>query len=377
LVHIQNQLIPANAKCERSHENSQDKRDIMLYVKCFLISVLIIFSSSAFSRQAVKELVLYNWEAYMSEQILEAFYQETGYKVKQVYYDSDQLKDELIYTTGGKGIDLVVGTGNRFVQYIQKGELLAKIPNKHFPNIKHIDPVWLDKYPELEHFAPPMLWGTLGIIYRKDLVGYNITSWMDLFQPKESLQKKVVMLDDVREAMGSALLALGYSFNSSKPEHILAAGKLLKAQSPYLKSYSYVGITKDSKMLDDSVHMTLGYNGDAIVLKGFNKNIEYLVPKEGTAIWSDHIAVLEVSENKEMAFKFINFINDPKRAALLAEELGMASPNKSAEEHMSQTHLLNPLIYPPKELLEKSESYYLLPLKVVRMYNTTFNDAKQ
>ena len=349
----------------------------MGFAKCLLISLFTIYSSFAFSQEKVKELVLYNWEAYFSEQIIDAFYQETGYKVKQVYYNSDELKDELIYTTGGKGIDLVIGTGFRFVQYVQRGKLLAKIPKEQFPNVKHIDPIWLEKYPELKHFAPPMTWGTLGIIYRKDLVDHPVTSWMDLLQPKASLLNKIVMLDDVRDVMGSALLALGYSFNSSSAKHIIAASKLIKGQKPYLQSYSYVGIAENSKMLDGSVFMTIGYNGDAMVLKEFNQNIEYVVPAEGTVLWTDHIAVLAASENKEMAFKFINFINQPQHAAVLSEELGMASPNKSAEQFMSQAHLSNPLIYPPKELLDNSESYQQLPAKVIRMYNTAFNDAKQ
>jgi len=338
---------------------------------------MALFSSLSYSQETAKELVLYNWEEYMPEQIIEAFYQETGYKVRQVYYDSDELKDELVYNTGGKGMDLVIGSGYGFVQYMDKGGLLAEIPSEQFPNAKHIEPLWLEKNPKIKNYAPPMVWGTVGIIYRSDLVDHDVTSWMDLLQPKESLRNKIAMVDDVRDAMGTALLALGYSLNSAILKQILAASKLLKSQKPFVKSYLYVGIAEDSEMLTGSVHMTLGYNGDAMMLKEFNNDIEYVVPKEGTALWSDHIAVLEASENKEMAFKFINFINDPKRAALIAEEFGSASTNKSAEQFISQTHLQNPLIYPPKELIEKSEFYEILTSRVARMYNTAYQNAKQ
>ena len=359
------------------HLSLPNSRTIMSYIKCLLVSSLALVSSIAFSQPHAKELVLYNWEEYMPEQVLEEFYQETGYKVRQIYYDSDELKDELIYTTGGEGIDLVIGSGYGFVQYMDRGGLLAKIPTETFPNVQHIDSLWLDKSPKIKGFAPPMTWGTIGIVYRKDLVDHQITSWMDLLQPKESLLNKVVMVDDVRDAMGSALLALGYSLNSTKPKQILEAGKLLKRQRAYVKSYLYVGVAEDSEVVTGSVHMTLGYNGDALILKEIHPNIEYVVPKEGTALWSDHIAVLEVSKNKEMAFKFINFINQPERAAMLAEELNSASPNKSAEQFMSQAHLSNPLIYPPKALIEKSEFYEILPARVTSMYNTTYNNAKQ
>ena len=354
------------------------KHHIGKIMKFFYSAALSFFiTSMTFAQQAEKELVLYNWEAFMPEQILDEFYQETGYKIRQVYYDSDELKDELIYTTNGQGMDLVIGSGYGFIQYMDKGGILAKVPIDQLPNIKHIDPIWLNKHPKIKDFALPIIWGTNGIIYRKDLVDHDVSSWMDLLQPKASLHNKIVMLDDVRDLMGAALLALGYSINSSNPKHILAAGKLLKSQKPYVKSYLYVGIAVDSELLTGNVHMTYGYNGDAIILKEFNQNIEYVIPKEGTVLWSDHIAVLEVSKNKDMAFRFINFINEPKRAAFLAEEFGSASTNKSAEQFMSQAHLSNPLIYPPKELVEKSEFYEILSGRVTSMYNTAYNNAKQ
>ncbi|MGS2720027.1 ABC transporter substrate-binding protein [Paraglaciecola aestuariivivens] len=347
-------------------------------MKHFYLAILVIslfFSFFTFAQEASnseKELVLYNWEEYMPEAVLEEFFEETGYRVRQVYYETDDLKDELIYATQGRGMDLIVGSRYSFNKYADYGKLLADIPPEQFPNMKHIDPRWLKDSPKIRSNSVPFLWGTLGIMYRKDLVTKPVTSWAALLLPDESLKDKIIMVNDVRDSMAAALIYQGHSLNTESAKEISAAGKLLKSQRPYVKAYRYVNLGENSELITGSVHMSLGYNGDALVLKQSLDSIDYVVPKEGTQLWADFIGVFENSKNKEAAFKFINFINDPKRAAFLAEALETASCNASAEQFMSAEHLNNPLIYPPKEVIEKSEFLQPLSARATSMYNTIF-----
>ena len=345
-------------------------------MKHIQIVIFILFTSLNFATFAQtssgKELVLYNWEDYMPDSVLEEFFQETGYRVTQVYYETDELKDELIYATQGKGMDLIIGSRFSFNKYADKGNLLAEIPADKFPNKKHIGPRWLAESPKISSLASPMLWGTLGIIYRKDLVKTPVTSWMSILQPDEALKSKIIMVNDARDSMAAALLALNYSLNSSSPKEITEAGRLLKAQRPYVRAYRYISLGESSELITGSIHMTLGYNGDAMVLQEQLDTIEFYSPKEGTELWADFIGVFESSDKKEAAFKFIDFINDPKRAAFISEELGTASSNLAAEEFMSEEHLNNPIIYPPKEVLEKSEFLKPLSSRATSMYNTIF-----
>lgn len=319
-----------------------------------------------------KKLVLYNWEEYMPESVLAAFYKESGYKVEQIYYETDELKDELVYSTKGKGIDLIIGSRLSFNQYIQASGILAKIPDDKFPNKSHIDPLWIQNSGKVTEYSAPFLWGTLGIIYRKDLVTSPVTSWKALFEPEDSLKSKIIMLNDARDSMSAALLMLNYSINTTSPKEITEASKVLRKQRPYVRAYRYISLDEHSELIDGSIHMTLGYNGDAMILKESSDSIAYAVPSEGTQLWADFIGVMEASTNKEAAFAFINFINQPERAAFISEELGSASTNKSAEKFMSDEHTQNSLIYPPREILEKSEFLHTLPPRAQSMYNTTF-----
>ena len=163
---------------------------LIKHILLISIATWLLFSPAQANE---KTLVLYNWENYMPQTIKDAFYEETGYSITEVYYDSDELKDELIFNNGGAGLDLIIGSGYGFISYVRKGNLLAQIPANAIPNKQHIGVNWLEQSPELQKFTTPLVWGTVGIIYRKDKI-QNVDSWMDLYQPDPSLHKKIVMV---------------------------------------------------------------------------------------------------------------------------------------------------------------------------------------
>ena len=362
-------LIHALSKPPLNLSSSSIRRIACLVLIISLSCTLYAFDVRA---EAGKKIVLYNWEDYMPQFALDEFEAETGTKVELVFYETDELKDELIYTTRGKGLDLIIGTGFSFAKYIRRGDILQSFDSNKLSNYEHIDQMWYDKQTDLKDYSIPLWWGTLGIIYRKDLVKEPVTDWMSLFRPEKSLQSRIIMVNDIRDSMSAALLALGYSINSTSPREISAAGALMLEQRPFVRAYRYINVSEESELLDGSVHMTLGYNGDAVILKSFNDNIEFLVPDNGTQLWADHIAVLQTSKNKKAAYAFIDFINQPERAARIAEAIGYASANKGALAHMQPEHKNNPDIYPSKQRLEKSEFTQELTPRLTSIYNTVF-----
>ncbi|MFT6909258.1 MAG: spermidine/putrescine transport system substrate-binding protein [Oleiphilaceae bacterium] len=94
--------------------------------------------------------------------------------------------------------------------------------------------------------------------------------------------------------------------------------------------------------------------------------IDFVVPKEGTNIGVDYIAVLEASAQKPAAYAFISYINRPDIAPKLAEELYYASPNAAATTKLLSTDFLaDSTIYPPAEVLDKSEVIKTLSSKAM------------
>ena len=67
---------------------------------------------------------------------------------------------------------------------------------------------------------------------------------------------------------------------------------------------------------------------------------------------------------------FINFLNEPKNAAQLAQFVYYATPNRAAEKHLPKEFLTDAVIYPDPALIEKAEFYRELSPRTQKKYNT-------
>ncbi len=315
-----------------------------------------------------RTLVLLNWSEYLDPELVAKFEQEYNAKLKEVYFESDDLRDDMLLDNDGRGYDLVMASGPAIDAY-QRRNWLAPLDLEQIPNFKHIDQHWVKAFPAAHSYAVPFFWGTTGIAYRSDLVSAPLTSWMDILQPDESLRGKIAMVESSRDLMTVALKALGYSANTADAGEIKAATKLLLAQKPYVKSYNYLALSEESALVSGDVVAALLFSGDALMVQEHNENIEYVLPKEGGNIWVDYLVVLQSSMNKDLAYAFINFINEPENAAQMAEYVYYATPNKAAEKLLPAEFLEDPVIYPAKEALSNSEFHNPLPPRATKKRN--------
>ena len=190
----------------------------------FFLLVTAVFAQTAES----KELVFLNWPNYMDPEIIAEFERRTGITVKQSYFDSDTARDELLLDTEGKGFDVALINGAS-IRVLAKRGWLERLDESSIPNLKHIDPRWRTKFESAEDFGVPYFWGTIGIVYRQDLVPFAVSSWMDLLHPVEELHGKISMIGDSADMIGAALKALGYSLNSTNEDEMKEAEALLEA----------------------------------------------------------------------------------------------------------------------------------------------------
>lgn len=358
---------------------------MMFNDKSRLIGLFCLWSISLFSpaislaienSKPQKELVLLNWPEYVDPDIISKFEKKYNVIVKSIFFESDDYRDNYILETKGKGIDIIVINGARIRTYVNQN-WIAPLTEKQVPNLKFIDKKLLTIFESSEGHVIPYFWGTTGIAYRKDLVKGKVTSWKDLFQPQEAQRGKIAMIGAHRDLIGLALKSLGYSINSTSFKELNEAKALLLKQKPYVKAYDYITMGKDSSMVKGDIHMSMGYSGDILSLRQHNKNIVYVVPEEGTALWVDFMVVSKASTNKDIAYKFLNFINEPTHAAQQAKYTNYATPNLAAKKLIPQKVLSDELIYPPESVLIKSETYRRLPPRVTRFENEIFSRVTQ
>jgi spermidine/putrescine transport system substrate-binding protein len=334
-----------------------------------LLFNLMMTSTTATASE--QELVYLSWSEYIDPELVKNFEKKFNCVVREFYYETDEMKDELLIEKDGSGYDVVLSSGLSILSYIKRNWVTPFNP-EDIPNLRHIDPKWTNREPKLSGYAVPYLWGTLGIAYRRDLIPAEITSWRQLFQPAEYLKNRIVMLKDSRETVGLALKSLGHPLNSTNIEHYNEAEQLLLSQKPYVKTYSYISFNEDSFMMTGEVHMAMTYNGDALWLQEHHPQISYSVPQEGTLLWMDYLVVMQNSKNKKLAFDFINYIHEPQNSARNSESLYFANPNKAAEKLLPKEILENPSIYPEPSVMDRSEFVQELPTKIVKKRNEIF-----
>jgi spermidine/putrescine transport system substrate-binding protein len=294
-------------------------------------------------------LVISNWDAYTPEGLVEAFEAETGVEVEFVNHTTNEDIIGKIQAANGTGFDVVFMSGP-FVQTLVNNGWAAELDHAQIPNLEHLYPEATQlAYDPGNRYSVPYAWGTTGLCYRTDLVDERIDSWRDLLEPAPPLRGKVTMLGTDRWLLQPALLSLGYSINTQDPAQIEEAKQLTIDAKEHLLAF------------DDTTFYSLLDSGDASMVHAWdgwcnyatNENVEFVVPREGSDVWTDVMVVLESSENKEAAHAFLNFVLEPANHVGVAELVLYKVPNRTAME------MLDPALveaYPnlgitPEELL--------------------------
>jgi spermidine/putrescine transport system substrate-binding protein len=318
-----------------------------------------------------EELVFLTWADYLDPEVVAEFEQETGVKIKFAYFESDDARDEILSNSDGRGYDMALVNGLTLQSYAKRN-WLALPAQQSIPNLAHLEPRWRTAFPAAERYGVPYFWGTLGIAYRQDLVPEGFDSWKDFFQPAEKLRGKITMLKSSRDILGMALKSLGHSANTNDRKAVREAGRLLEAQRPFVRTYEYVSLNEESALVTGEVWASLAYSGDALMVQEHHDEIVYVVPEEGSNLWVDYLTVLQASPRKDLAAKFIDFLNRPQIAARNAEFVYYATPNTAARQHVSDEYVEDPVIHPTADVIARSEVYRELAPRTQKTVNSVF-----
>lgn len=345
-------------------------------VHCLLLLLLAWTPVSTAAETAQESsLVLFNWDAYIDPALLERYHRETGTRVMVQAYDTDESKDhELAATDRGEGFDLIIGSGVSLRSLAESG-WLAELPEADMPQLKNLHARWRDAYQSVRAYAVPYFWGTMGIAYRSDRV-QPPRGWQDFFEPAPGLQGSLMLIDDSKDAFGAALKMLGYSMISDDPDQLRAALKVLQAVRPHLRDIGYFGYGPDSVLATGEVLMAMAYSGDVLTLQENVPTVKYFVPPEGTNLWVDYIAVFASSPKRDAAFRLIDFLNQPDVAAQNARFVHYATPNAAAEKLLEPEFLADPILYPPAEVLDRSETYEEMSTLATRQRTRLFSQIR-
>ncbi len=109
---------------------------------------------------------------------------------------------------------------------------------------------------------------------------------------------------------------------------------------------------------------------------GNGLKIEYRIPKEGTQVWFDLMAIPADAPNPEQAHAFINYILKPEVAASISNEVGYANPNAAATLLVNEALRNNPGAYPPQEVQARIYTLEPLPMAAARVHTRSWTRIK-
>lgn len=297
-----------------------------------------------------REMNLYIWSAYITKEIVAGFEAKTGIKVHYDTYDSNEALLEKMMS-GVADYDVIVPS-DYMVRVMTKQNLLESLDHSKIPNLKNLTARFQNpSYDPNNAHSIPYVWGTSGIGYNKTKVTDPVDSWSILWNPK--YKDRILMLEDEREVFGVALKWKGYSLNSTVPAQLDEAKGLLMQQKPLVKTYTSSNF--DEILLSGDVWLAHGWSGQLAKAADQNKDLAYVVPKEGGTIWVDNMAMSASAKHKAEAYEFINYCLDPKIGADIVNYNGYASPNQAARPFIKPEYLNDAARYPSEATLAKCE----------------------
>ncbi|OLF53865.1 polyamine ABC transporter substrate-binding protein [Pseudomonas chlororaphis] len=327
------------------------------------LALTVLCSAAA---QAGSSVSVYNWTDYIGETTLADFQAKTGTKVVYDVFDSNEtLEGKLL--AGRTGYDVVVPSNHFLARQVKAGAFL-KLDRAQLPNWQNLDPkllTLLERNDPGNQYSVPYLWGTNGIGYNVDKVKQvlgvdHIDSWAIFFEPenlKKLSQCGVSMMDSPDEVFPAVLNYLGLDPNSENPEDYKKAEATLLAIRPYITYFHSSKYVSD--LANGNICLAFGYSGD--VFQAANRareakngvKIAYSIPKEGSNLWFDLLAIPADASNAKEAHAFINYLLDPQVIAKVSAYVGYANPNPASQQYMDPELVNNPEVYPPQAVLDK------------------------
>lgn len=315
-----------------------------------------------------KTLQVYNWFDYITPKALEDFKAQNP-NVKLVYdiFDTNEALEAKLLT-GNSGYDVVVPSNVFLAKQIEAG-VFQPLDRSRLPNWNHLDPKLmklLEANDPGNTFAVPYMYGTILIGFNPDKIkaalgaDAPVDSW-DLIFKEENISKLkqcgVALLDSPSEILPLALQHLGLDPNSNNPKDYEKAEALLMKIRPYITYFHSSKYMAD--IANGDICVAVGYSGSFSQAANRAKeakngvNIAYSIPKEGSNLWFDLLAIPADASNPKAAHAFINYLLDPEVIAKVSASVGYANANPAARAFMDPELVNNPEVYPSQAVLDK------------------------
>jgi len=329
----------------------------------FVITLYLIFSKQKTHEDAVVNI--YDWYGMIPADVLQEFEKETGIHIRYDVYDNNEVLEAKLLASNS-GYDVVFPSATPYVSRQIKVGIYQPLNKALLPELKGLNKFITAHMNTIDPgmvYAIPYYWGTLGIAFDKDKVkallpDVDPESYEILFNSKNVEKLKscgVSLLEEAIDVMPLVLAYLGRPANSETADDLKLTSEHLHNLRPSIKRFTSARFMNDLVLGD--VCVAQAWSGEAQQAaeeaKELGRNIVYVIPKEGTTLWIDCMAIPVGSPHPINAHRFINFLLRPDISAKIINKTKLPTVIDKALPMVNADIRNNKEIYPKPEVMKK------------------------
>lgn len=332
-----------------------------------LLATTMLATGFAFAAAAQERVVnVYNWSDYIDSSIIDDFTKDTGIKVVYDVYDSNEILETKLLA-GGSGYDVVVPTSSFLARQIEAG-VYQKLDKSKLPNLSNMWDMVSERtvvFDPGNEYSINYMWGTIGIGYNvakiKEVLGTDeIDSWKTVFDPEQAAKLKdcgINFLDSPTDMIPVTLAYLGLNPDSHEPDDIAKAEEALLKVRPFVRKFHSSEFING--LANGDICIAVGWSGDVFQARDRAEEadngveLNYVIPKEGTQMWFDQMAIPADAPHPEEAHAFLNYMMKPEVIAKSSNYVYYANGNKASQEFLDEGVHDDPAVYPPDDVMAK------------------------
>ncbi|WP_193174112.1 extracellular solute-binding protein [Oricola nitratireducens] len=306
----------------------------------FIVSVATISLLGLAHSASADTLRLLTWGGYAPENVVAMFEKETGNTVEVTKSNNEEMIAKL-RATGGGGFDLVQPSQDRIAGPqaefgIYKPIDLSKIDAAQFiPSM--LEATKANTTVDGEVYGVPHVWGTSGLVLDTTKAA-GVKDYTDLCNAdvagKVSYRLKRPTLIGFAFSMGMDPFA-AYGDEAAYTDIMNKVEAKLIECKPNVKTYWGGGDELLNLMRSGEVVAAMAWDTGGWKLNADNPDITFVAPTSGALGWIDTFALPAKGKADDVAYAWINFVMQPKIAALITEAAGNFTASKGADEFVS------------------------------------------
>lgn len=284
-------------------------------------------------------LSLLVWEGYADPSFVKDFEQQCKCRVAAAYMGSS---DELVAKLRGGSASTydVISPSSDVATMLSSGGLAAPLELSKLPTYAQMSPRLTSMQLVKANgntYGIPFMWGPNPLIYDTTAFAQPPESWNVMWDPK--LRNKISAWDDL-STLYMAAQVLGYDrppghmYNLSDAELEAVKNKLL-ALKPNIRKLWSTGGELTNLFQNHEVVAAMGWPLMANQLRKLKFPVGETIPKENTTGWIDHLMITAASENKELAYKFLDYMTQAQTQKKVVDVTGYIPANPGAAQFMS------------------------------------------